>query len=216
MGSAALALAGGLVVGGGLRDMEHGGLVSGLQAFGQYPVSPSLRVEAGLGVRVTGAHDKVGETLVAIAYEGNPDTTFRYPMTRDLAVVTAMADWTPVPALRSGRLSGALHLRGGLEARYVALDSGSVNPDYTTGASDDPMVTESAPAKAARLSPALGVALDAWFGKRFGLRWTGTERFTLEEEPDYGNRGPDGEPLPLDAGLSPSVVWSLDFVAVLP
>lgn len=215
MGSAALALAGGLVLGGGVRDMEHGGLVSGVQAFAQYPLTPSFRIEGGAAIRIPGVRDSTGQELVVIAYESNPDTTFKYPMTWDSAVIAGMADWTPVPALRSGRLSGALHLRAGLEARLVALDFGSISDEYKRGDTAEPMTMESSPASEFRLSPAVGVAFDAWLGGRFGLRWTGTERFTYEQEPDYGNRSADGEPLPLDKGVFPSVVWSLDFVVVL-
>lgn len=215
MGNAALALAGGLVLGGGVRDMDHG--VVGLQSFVQYPVNPSLRVEAGVAVGVTGVNDPTGETLVALTFASNPETTFRYPMQWDVFVHGAMADWTPVPTLRSGRLSGALHLRGGLEARFVALDVGTISEQYASTGKGDPMAREAEPEIETRLSPAVGVAFDAWFGKRFGLRWTGTERFALQEEPDYGNKLPNGDSAPLDKHkhLGTSLVWSLDFVAVL-
>jgi hypothetical protein len=212
-------LAGAFVLGAGLADMGGPDFSAGVEAFGQCPLSPMFRIEAGFGVRLAPASTKTAGTMLSLAYKSDPNTRFQFPVTGDVIVVNATADLTPVPVLRAKGFTGALHLRGGIEGGVVEYQVATISDSYRAGESSDPVqLVETQPGGSFEVGPTLGVAIDAAFGKRFGIRWRGGTRLTIGTEPDYivGDVDPTtGQAQVQNTELRSTMSWSLDLVVAL-
>lgn len=192
---------------GGVGVRRTDGDLAGLHVFGGVRPAPALRIEVGGYVRVKAdVVSDLDRVLVAIAYDTNPDTTFRAPISVDRASLEALAVWSIVGRPANDGLSGGLLLTGGLSARVRSDYFAGVSPAYAAGDyAADPVALSEAGAHLA-IGPAIGFGVEALYG-HFGLRWSVLLRGALEPEPDYGTDAPPTNE------ITGSVVQTLDVVA---
>lgn len=193
-------------VGAGFRNdnRDNSGSRGGGNIFVRIPVQ-SVALEAGIYVAGPAQVSGLTQTLVAIGSDGSSE--YQAPVTSDAAGLRIAADWGFGPRPHFKGITGGLHLIGGLEVRYT-------DKNYAYAADDGSVLLSANPTHGVLFGPALGSGLDAWFGRRIGVRFTFVERITLEKEPDYGNVEMSGDPeLGMTLVTSPAV--SLDLMVAL-
>jgi hypothetical protein len=189
-------------VGLGLRQVLNQFDAQTFSAHGAVRVAPSGFVAAELGGAVRLPGDQVSgltQTLVAIDYEGNPDTNFQQPVYSEVASVTLHGQVSPWRQPHQKPVGIWPYAILGVDLRFVRLGQARINPDYVAGVSGAAAaLVENEPALVPHPGPAFGVGFDVWFGDRAGFRLAATERMFLQKEMDYGNELTNGEPAPLD------------------
>ncbi len=210
-----LAEASPLELGLGVRASENDAHLAGVHGSVGYRVLPTLSLDVGLFACLDpGVPSDLDQTLLDIAFQGDPNTTLQVPARYDAAAIDVLADWSVVERPPDEGLSGGIALLGGLSARLRANEVLIVSDDYKAGVEGaEPAAVGSVLDPTFAVGPAAGFALEGLYGPHLGLRWTGLARAAWEEEPDYGNIDPQtGQPEALDSELTVSLVWSLDAV----
>ena len=160
------------------------------------------------------------KTLVAIAYEGNSDTTFRQPLDRLQLGAIFDARWTPVYGkinlIGEGVLNFDFYATGGLGLLLITKDYASVNPDYASGASDNPVLLEAQPQTASNVGVNLGIGFDFFLSQTIALKLDARSMLYAAKEPDYGNILENGEPAPLENRLYNTFLTSAGVSIFLP
>lgn len=146
------------------------------------------------------------QTLVAIAYEGNNETTFRQPLDRLQLGAIFSARWSPVYGkinlIGEGVLNFDVYGTGGLGLLLVTKDYASINPEYAAGVEGaNPVVVETQPSTEAYPALNLGIGLNFFITQSIALKLDARSAFYIADEPDYGNKLPNGEPEPLEKRL---------------
>ncbi len=186
----------------------------GLRAFGRLGLADHFAVELGAYGRFPGSEvSGLTHTLVGIAYEGNNETSFRQPVDREIASFGAFVAMSPWARRHEKKPTAWIYGLLGVETQLIVKDYASINPDYAAGVEGaEPAVLSADPVTRFVPGPALGLAFDAWFLDRVGVRAMVVERAAVQTEPDYGNRLPNGDPEPLDTVLTLSAALSLDLM----
>lgn len=160
------------------------------------------------------------KTLVAIAYEGNSDTTFKQPLDRLQLGAIFDARWTPVYGkinmIGEGVLNFDFYATGGLGLLLITKDYASVNPDYASGASDNPVLLEAQPETVSNVAVNLGVGFDFFLTQTVALKLDARSVLYVAKEPDYGNFLENGEPEPLENRLYNTFLTSVGVSIFLP
>jgi outer membrane beta-barrel protein len=145
------------------------------------------------------------KTLVAIAYEGNATTTFRQPLDRLQLGAIFDARWAPVYGkinlIGEGVLNFDFYGTAGLGLLLITKDYASINPDYASGASDNPVLLEAQPQTASNVAVNLGIGFDFFLSQTVALKLDARSALYVAKEPDYGNKLENGEPEPLENRL---------------
>jgi outer membrane beta-barrel protein len=146
------------------------------------------------------------QTLVSIAYEGNNETTFRQPLDRLQLGAIFSARWAPVYGkinlIGEGVLNFDVYGTAGVGLLLVTKDFASINPDYAAGVEGaDPASVEQSPLTQAYPAVNLGVGFDFFVTQSIAIKIDARSAFYIAEEPDYGNRLPNGDPAPLESRL---------------
>jgi outer membrane beta-barrel protein len=156
----------------------------------------------------TGASGVKGltQTLVAIAYEGNPDSNFRQPLDRLQLGAIFSARWAPVYGkinlIGEGVLNFDVYGTAGVGLMLVTKDYASINPDYVSGVEGAaPATVETSPATEAYPAINLGFGMDFFLTQSIALKLDARSAFYVADEPDYGNKLANGEPEPLEKRL---------------
>jgi outer membrane beta-barrel protein len=101
-----------------------------------------------------------------------------------------------------GVLNFDVYGTAGLGLLLVTKDYASINPDYASGVEGaDPAKVEVNPATEAYPAVNLGLGLDFFITQSIAIKIDARSAFYIADEPDYGNRLPNGEPAPLDKRL---------------
>ncbi len=177
-------------------------------AFAAYHFSDSFSAEGAFFYAPnTGAAGVKGltQTLVVIAHDGNPDTSFRQPLDRLQLGAIFSARWAPVYGkinlIGEGVLNFDVYGTGGVGLLLVTKDYASYNPAFDSDPSVDPTIVETQPATEAYPALNLGVGLDFFLTQTIALKIDARGAFYIADEPNYGNELPNGEPEPLEKRL---------------
>ncbi|MDP2312117.1 MAG: outer membrane beta-barrel domain-containing protein [Pseudomonadota bacterium] len=178
-------------------------------AIAAYHFSDTFAAEgAFLYAPNTGASGMKGltQTLVGIAYEGNNDTTFRQPLDRLQLGAIFSARWAPVYGkinlIGEGVLNFDLYGTAGVGLMLVTKDYASINPDYASNVEGaDPAIPTQSPATEAYPAINLGIGLDFFLTQSIALKIDARSAFYIADQPDYGNKLPNGQPEPLEKRL---------------
>ncbi|MES2640452.1 MAG: outer membrane beta-barrel domain-containing protein [Myxococcota bacterium] len=156
----------------------------------------------------TGAGGMKGltQTLVGIAYEGNENTTFRQPLDRLQLGAIFSARWSPVYGkinlIGEGVLNFDVYGTAGVGLLLVTKDFASINPDYAAGVEGaDPAIPTTSPKTEAYPALNLGIGLNFFLTQSIALKIDARGAFYIADEPDYGNKLPNGEPAELETRL---------------
>lgn len=145
------------------------------------------------------------KTLVSIAYDSNPDTTFKQPLDRLQLGAIFSARWAPIYGkinlIGEGVLNFDFYGTAGVGMLLVTKDYASVSPDWASGNSDNPVVLESQPITEGYPAANLGVGMDFFLTQSIALKLDARTALYVADEPDYGNVGPNGEPIALEKRL---------------
>lgn len=160
------------------------------------------------------------KTLVAIAYEGNSETTFRQPLDRLQLGALFAARWSPVYGkinlIGEGVLNFDFYGTAGLGLLLITKDYASINPEYASGASDNPVVLEAQPQTASNVAFNLGVGFDFFLTQTIALKLDARSTLYVAKEPDYGNVLQNGEPEPLENRLYNTFITSAGVSIFIP
>lgn len=145
------------------------------------------------------------KTLVQIAYDSNPETTFKQPLDRLQLGALFAARWAPVYGkinlIGEGVLNFDLYGTAGVGLLLVTKDYASVSEEYASGASEDPVQLESAPVTEGYPAFNVGVGMDFFLTQSIALKIDARSALYVADEPDYGNKLPNGDPAPLEKRL---------------
>ncbi|MDP2308795.1 MAG: hypothetical protein Q8P18_22430 [Pseudomonadota bacterium] len=187
----------------------------GLRVFGRVGLWDHFAVEVGAFGRFPGNEiSGLTHTLVGIAYEGNNDTTFQQPVSREIASFSAFVALSPWARVHDEKKPTMwIHGIVGVDTRLIVQDVASINPDYVAWVADaDPAILSGNPETVVVPSPAAGFGIDAWFLDRLGVRVTVIERAAFETGPDSGAVLADWNPEPPEEILVLSGAFSLDLM----
>lgn len=144
------------------------------------------------------------KTLVAIAYEGNNQTTFKQPL--DRLQLGAIFDLRYAPVYGKINLIGESVLNfdvygtAGAGLLLVTKDYASVNPNFPDS-DPNPVVLEENPRTEGNPCLNLGIGMDFFVTQSIALKIDARSELYLAKEPDYGNRDAQGNAVPLDTQL---------------
>lgn len=145
------------------------------------------------------------KTLVQIAYDSNPDTTFKQPLDRLQLGAIFAARWSPVYGkinlIGEGVLNFDLYGTAGIGLLLVTKDYASVADDYKSGNSEDPVALESSPITEGYPAFNLGIGMDFFITQSIALKIDARTALYVADEPDYGNVNASGEPIDLNKRL---------------
>lgn len=207
-----VARAGGLEVGAGYRQafspIDDPGLVEGPRAVVRFlGAEDGLALETSVFYRLNPElRSSLAQTLVQIAHMGNSSVHFQQPFTTDRLTVSIGADWAPVPRDPGARASGGPHLLGGLTVARVQDYVGVYNEAFDSGTSQEVMSVEEGEDRVA-LRLRTGLALDAWYLGRVGVRGSWMADWGWEEEIQYD---PDQEVTGMR--MDPNGLFALDLL----
>gem|GEM_PF-895241 len=160
------------------------------------------------------------KTLVAIAYEGNSETNFQQPLDRLQLGAVFDARWSPVYGkinlIGEGVLNFDVYGTAGLGLLLITKDAAGVNPDYASGASDNPVLLDPNAPTASNLAVNLGVGFDFFLSQTVALKLDARSLLYVAKEPDYKNRLQNGELEPLDNRLYNTFVTSVGVSIFVP
>jgi outer membrane beta-barrel protein len=141
------------------------------------------------------------KTLVAIAYDSNPDTTFQQPLDRLQLGAIFSARWAPVYGkinlIGEGVLNFDLYGTAGAGLLLVTKDYAAVSQAYkdSSGGFDadgnpvDPVDLQDAPETVANPAINLGIGLDFFVTQSIAIKLDARSELYFAAEPDYGNEG---------------------------
>ncbi|MFZ5477144.1 MAG: outer membrane beta-barrel domain-containing protein [Myxococcota bacterium] len=146
------------------------------------------------------------KTLVAIAYESNNQTTFRQPLDRLQLGAIFSARFAPVYGkinlIGEGVLNFDVYGTAGIGLLLVTKDYASVNEEWKTQ-QDNPEISPVSvdPSAATVANPALnlGIGMDFFLTQSIALKIDARSALYIAEEPNYGNKLPNGDPAPLES-----------------
>lgn len=193
-------------------------------AFVAYHFSDTFAAEGTfLYAPNTGASGVKGltQTLVGIAYEGNKSTTFRQPLDRLQLGAIFAARWAPVYGkinlIGEGVLNFDVYGTAGVGLLLITKDYASVNPDYAAGVEGAaPAIVETNPTTVANPAINLGIGFDFFITQSIALKIDARSTFYVADEPDYGNKLPDGSPEPLEKRLYNTFLTSGGIAIFIP
>lgn len=205
----------------GFREVttsQYDGTPFGLHLAGRAWLADRVAVEGGLYGRVPGnGVSGLTKTLLAISYEGDPDSTFVVPVNHEAATLDLLVEGSPWARKREPGVSIWPYLMAGASFGVVSENYAALSPDYD-GDEEAGAVAVMGPDPTLGLSwgPTGGAGFDVWFGKRAGMRVVGAERLSIETEPDYGNIDATGEAEQLGKRLTAHAFFSIDLIVALP
>lgn len=177
-------------------------------AFAAYHFSDQFSAEGAFFYAPnTGAAGVKGltQTLVVIAHDGNPASEFKQPLDRLQLGAIFSARWAPVYGkinlIGEGVLNFDVYGTGGVGLLLVTKDYARYNTEFDNDPTVDPTIVESQPATEAYPAVNLGVGMDFFLTQTIALKIDARSALYIADEPDYGNIGPDGEPVPLEKRL---------------
>lgn len=177
-------------------------------AFAAYHFSDQFSAEGAFFYAPnTGASGVKGltQTLVVIAHDGNPASEFKQPLDRLQLGAIFSARWAPVYGkinlIGEGVLNFDVYGTGGVGLLLVTKDYARYNTEFDNDQSVDPTIVEAQPATEAYPAVNLGVGMDFFLTQTIALKIDARSALYIADEPDYGNVGPDGEPLALEKRL---------------
>lgn len=199
----------GLDVGVGLRQVHnpYSGRYLSLAASARRHVGHYVAIEGGgtvllpLGDEISG----LTHVLIAFAEDYNADN-FSQPINTELGAVLLHAQVSPWKNPHNAQVGMWPYAVVGVEVRFVDYAHAELNPAYALVAAGADPAAIPADSHTLRVlpSPTIGLGFDVWFADRVGVRIVVSERFALEEEPDYGERTTGGDPVPLETILTTS------------
>ncbi len=208
----------GLEVGAGLRSAldpfdDPATVFDGVRLIARYPLGEKgVHVEGDLYVRTASKpwSDPAVDAAEVVRGSGDPDSGFMLPVSRDRFAVACLVDWSFGRRDGGALLAGGPRLLGGAGVRRFEQHWATVNDLL---AIYDPLRNyELQPGqKSTALLLLGGVALDAWYVDRLGVRATLITNVRYAERPDYDPSGdtPNGHTVMLDP------YFSIDFLVRL-
>lgn len=161
-------------------------------AFLAYHFSESLSVEAAVmyspNTGTTGVKN-LTRTLLDIAYQGDPDTTFQQPIDRLTLATAFSARWSPVYGkinlIGEGVVNFDVYGTGGIGLLAISKDVAVVSDDYRNGESTDPVALE--PNAEQFFTPGLnlGVGLDLFLSPTVAIKLDARTLVYIGQEADY-------------------------------
>jgi outer membrane beta-barrel protein len=161
------------------------------------------------------------KTLVAIAKESNPDTTFRQPLDRLQLGAIFSARISPVYGkinlIGEGVLNFDVYGTAGVGLLLITKDYASPNPDWNQDdPASSPIIVEASPTTVANPALNLGIGMDFFLTQSLALKIDARSAFYIAEEPDYGNKLPNGDPKPLESQLYPTFMTTAGLSIYIP
>lgn len=128
-------------------------------------------------------------TLLDIAYQGDPDTTFQQPIDR-LALATAFsARWSPVYGkinlIGEGVVNFDVYGTGGIGLLAISKDIAVVSDAYRAGETPDPVSLEPNPQQAFTPALNLGVGMNLFLSPTVALKLDARTMVYIGKEADY-------------------------------
>lgn len=161
------------------------------------------------------------QTLVGIAFEGDPDTTFKQPLDRIQLGAIFDARLAPVYGkinlLGEGVLNFDFYATAGLGLLLITKDYAIVNPEYVNGNDlEHPATSATNPTTAANVAVNLGVGFDFFLTQGIALKIDARSLLYVAKEPDYGNTEADGSPKALNSRLYNSFITTAGVSIFVP
>lgn len=183
------------------------------RAFARVGLGGRYAVELGGAVRFPGdAVTSTGETLMLVHYEANAETTFTFPVPREVGALSLVGQISPWVRKERKGLSAWPYLAVGGELRVVRADTGTMSERYAAGEDVSPVALSPGRGLTGIVGPAAGLGFDLLHADRVGARILWLERLSIEPEPDFGDKLPDGTPAPLDTVLTLSSAVAVDLL----
>lgn len=160
-------------------------------------------------------------TLVGIAFDGNPDSTFKQPLDRLQLGAVFDARWAPVYGkinlIGEGVLNFDWYGTGGLGLLMVTKDSATINQEWVQGVEGtDPATSLGQPVTDPNLALNLGIGFDFFVSQSVAIKMDARSLIYVAKEPDYGNVLADGTPEPLENRVYNTFVTSLGISVFVP
>lgn len=214
-----LALAGPIVdVGVGVRNAANDFIspTLGLRPAARVMLAEWVGVEAGLYVALPGTKpSNLTNTLVAIAYESDTNTTFRQPCPKEVGSLEALAVLSPWAMPSEGGVTLWPSAVAGFDGLLIADQAATVSDAYISGAGGDAAAISTAGAPGLNVGVTGGLAFEATVENRVVIRLLGVWRAYLDEEPDYGNVDASGQSVQLNSRVYVAPAASLDVLVRL-
>jgi outer membrane beta-barrel protein len=148
------------------------------------------------------------KTLVVIAEDaaqGTNGNNFQQPLDRLQLGAIFAARWSPVYGkinlLGETVANFDLYGTGGLGLMLITEDKATYNPEFDNNPEASPVLVETNPAVAAHPALNLGIGMDFFITQSIALKLDARTTPYFAPEPDYGNVGPDGQPVELESRL---------------
>lgn len=149
------------------------------------------------------------KTLVVIAEDAaagtNNGNNFQQPLDRLQLGAIFAARWSPVYGkinlIGETVANFDLYGTGGLGLILIAEDKATYNPEFDDSQEASPVLVEANPLIAAHPALNIGIGMDFFITQSIALKLDARTTPYFAPEPDYGNVGPDGQPVELESRL---------------
>jgi outer membrane beta-barrel protein len=194
-------------------------------AYLAYHFSENLAVEAAvlyspetgnLGVK------NLTKTLLDIAYQGDPNTSFQQPLDKMQLATAFSARYAPVYGkinlIGEGVVNFDVYGTGGIGLLLITKDIATVSDCYKNGDTGcDPVQLEAAPATQPSPAVNLGAGFDFFISQSVALKLDARTLLYVGPEPDYGNIDPQtGEAVPLKDELQSQFITTAGVSIFVP
>jgi len=161
-------------------------------AYLAYHFSERLSVEAAVlyspNTGKTGVKN-LTRTLLDIAYQGDPDTTFQQPIDRMSLGTAFSARWSPVYGkinlIGEGVVNFDVYGTGGVGLLAISKDVATVDEAYRSGESPDPVYLEPNPQQVFAPALNLGVGMNIFLSPTVALKLDARTMIYIGQEADY-------------------------------
>jgi outer membrane beta-barrel protein len=161
-------------------------------AFLAYHFSESFAVEAAVMYSPnTGNAGIKGltKTLLDIAYQSDPETTFQQPIDRLSLASAFSARWAPIYGkinlVGEGVVNFDVYGTAGVGLLAISKDVATVSPEYRSGESTDPVALESQPETVFNPAVNLGAGLDFFISPTVAIKLDARTLVFVGQEADY-------------------------------